>query len=242
MDGPKRTAITPVQAEAVYVALPADQRTIKGLAAALKAKYPGERIPSVPTLGRWCQKGKWHLEAEPTGKTTEKKGASKVSQRSKTQQDQEPTAPSNNGNITATGKFAPGNRLGKGRPKGARNKATMAVQKLLDGEAETLTRKAIELAKDGNMAALRLCIERLLPPQKDRPVTLDLPPMDSVKDLSEALGALTMAMAAGEITLSEAEKVAAVLELRRRAIETTEIEERLAALEGYRDEQARQSR
>jgi Family of unknown function (DUF5681) len=34
-----------------------------------------------------------------------------------------------------------------GKPKGTRNKTTLAVEALLDGEAETLTRKAIELAK-----------------------------------------------------------------------------------------------
>ena len=51
-----------------------------------------------------------------------------------------------------------------GRPKGALNKATLATQALLDGEAEALTRKVVELAKEGNLAALRLCLERLLPP------------------------------------------------------------------------------
>src|SRR4029077_7685570 len=34
-----------------------------------------------------------------------------------------------------------------GRPKGSRNRTTLAAEALLDGEAEQLTRKAIELAK-----------------------------------------------------------------------------------------------
>ena len=59
-----------------------------------------------------------------------------------------------------------------GRPKGALNKATLATQALLDGEAEALTRKAVELAKDGNPVALRLCLERLLPPGRIGPLTL----------------------------------------------------------------------
>jgi Family of unknown function (DUF5681) len=42
-----------------------------------------------------------------------------------------------------------------GRPKGSRNKATLAVEALLDGEAEEITRKAIELAKKGDLAAIR---------------------------------------------------------------------------------------
>src|SRR5687768_16932362 len=58
-----------------------------------------------------------------------------------------------------------------GRPKGSRNATTLAVESLLDGEAEALTRKAVELAIAGDIAALRLCLDRVLPPRKDRPVT-----------------------------------------------------------------------
>ena len=62
-----------------------------------------------------------------------------------------------------------------GRPKGSLNKATLASQALLDGEAEALTRKVVELAKEGHPVALRLCLERLLPPRKDRPINFTLP-------------------------------------------------------------------
>ena len=62
-----------------------------------------------------------------------------------------------------------------GRPKGALNKITLAAQALLEGEAEALTRKAVELAKNGNPVALRLCLERVLPPWKDRPINFTLP-------------------------------------------------------------------
>ena len=44
----------------------------------------------------------------------------------------------------------------KGKPKGVRNRLTLAAEALLDGEAETITRKAVELAKDGDMTAIRL--------------------------------------------------------------------------------------
>jgi hypothetical protein len=43
-----------------------------------------------------------------------------------------------------------------GRPKGSRNKATLAMEALLDGEAEAITRKAIEKALEGDMTAIRL--------------------------------------------------------------------------------------
>jgi hypothetical protein len=59
-----------------------------------------------------------------------------------------------------------------GRPPGARHKATVAAEALLDGEAEGLTRKALEMALDGDTVALRLCLERILPPRRERPVHL----------------------------------------------------------------------
>jgi len=62
-----------------------------------------------------------------------------------------------------------------GKPKGARNKTTVAMEKLLDDDAATITSKAIELAKNGDLTALRLCLERIIPPSKDRPVNFDMP-------------------------------------------------------------------
>jgi hypothetical protein len=66
-----------------------------------------------------------------------------------------------------------------GRSRRQRNKTTLAVEALLDGEAETLTRKAIELAKAGDLAALRVCLDRIAPPRKDRPVLFELPAIPS---------------------------------------------------------------
>jgi hypothetical protein len=59
-----------------------------------------------------------------------------------------------------------------GRPPGSRNRATLLMETLLEGEAEQLTRKAIELALAGDLNALRLCLDRLLPPSKDRLISL----------------------------------------------------------------------
>jgi hypothetical protein len=70
----------------------------------------------------------------------------------------------------------------RGRPKGACNETTIAVETLLDNGAEALTRKVIELALAGNVAALRLCFERLLPPRRDRGVAFDLPKIESAAD------------------------------------------------------------
>src|ERR687894_527368 len=91
-----------------------------------------------------------------------------------------------------------------GRPKGSRNKATLAAEALLDGEAEALTRKAIEMALGGDGQAMRLCLERLVSPRRDRPVSFALPRLQTATDALAAAAAIAEAVADGELTPSEA--------------------------------------
>lgn len=114
---------------------------------------------------------------------------------------------------------------------GSRHKATLAAQALLDGEAEALTRKAVEKALDGDMVALRLCLERIVPPRKDTPVKVKLPAIESVADLSAVTSAILEAVAKGQLTPSEAQALAGLVEAHRKALETEELERRIAALE-----------
>jgi Family of unknown function (DUF5681) len=109
----------------------------------------------------------------------------------------------------------------RGRRYGSRNRATLAAAALLDGEAEALTRKAVELALDGDPMALRLCLERILPPCRERPVRFALPPIESAADISAAMNTVTSALAGGKITPGEAERIAMVIETFARAINTT---------------------
>ena len=134
----------------------------------------------------------------------------------------------NNGRNT-DGTFGPGN---PGRPKGARHKATQAALALLDGEAEALTRKAVEMALAGDGAAMRLCLERIAPPRKDAPVTFPLPPMQSAADAAKAAGAVLDAVALGELTPTEGAQIMGLVETYRRTLETSDLEARVAALEG----------
>lgn len=126
------------------------------------------------------------------------------------------------------GTFGPGN---PGKPKGARHAATRAVETLLEGEAEALGRKAVEMALDGDSTALRLCIERIAPRPKDAPVCFDAPEITNASDAAKAAGAILSAVAAGELTPSEGAQAIAIVEAYRRALETSELESRLAALE-----------
>lgn len=118
-----------------------------------------------------------------------------------------------------------------GRPRGTRNRTTLALEAILEGEAEAITRKAIELAQDGDTVALRLCMDRLLPVRKDRPVRFELPKIENASDLPRATGALLEAVAAGDITPSEAADIGRALDAHVRAIETTDLHERMRRIE-----------
>jgi hypothetical protein len=133
-----------------------------------------------------------------------------------------------NGRDTA-GRFAAGNT---GRPAGARNRTTMAVLELLEGQAEALTQRAVELALGGDTVALRLCLERVAPARKDNPVQFKLPQMTSARDAAEAAAAVLEAVSLGDLTPTEGAQVMGLVDSYRRTIEVTELEARVAALEG----------
>ena len=118
-----------------------------------------------------------------------------------------------------------------GRPKGSRNATTIALETLLDGQATALTQKAIELALTGDMAALRLCLDRILPPRKDRPVTFALPPIGGAQDAAATISAVLTAVAVGEITPADAGEISKLIEVYVKAFATAELAERVARLE-----------
>lgn len=134
----------------------------------------------------------------------------------------------NNAATTRGRPFAPGN---PGRPKGSRHKMVLAMEALLDGEGEVLTRKAIELAKDGDLVALRLCLDRILPVRKDRPVAFAMPALEKAADAAKAIATITEAVAASQLTPMEAADMSKLVETFTRALEATEFEVRLARLE-----------
>lgn len=127
-----------------------------------------------------------------------------------------------------TGKFAKGN---PGRPTGSRHKYVVAIQGLLDGEAEALGRKAIDLALAGDVTALRLCIERIAPAKKDSPVEFPLPTVTSAADAAKAAGEVLRAVSEGVLTPSEAATIVGLVERYTRILEVSEIEQRVLALE-----------
>lgn len=128
------------------------------------------------------------------------------------------------------GTFAPGNALG-GRTPGSRNRTTLAVEALLEGEHEALTRKAVEMALAGDTTALRLCLDRIAPARRDAPVSFNLPAIRSVEDAVGASSALLAAVAAGDVTPDEAGRVMALLTAHKTLVEAGDLEARITALE-----------
>ena len=119
-----------------------------------------------------------------------------------------------------------------GRPRGSRNATTLALEALLDGQAEALTQKAIDLALTGDIPALRLCLDRILPPRKDRPVSFTLPEITSAQGAAALVSAVLSAVAAGELTPTDAAEIGKLIDSYVKAYETAELAERLERLEG----------
>ena len=118
-----------------------------------------------------------------------------------------------------------------GRPRGIVNRATALAQDLLSEHAEWIARKVIELAEEGDMAAIRLCMERLVPPIKHQPVAVELPPLETAVDSVEAMASIAAAVAAGDLTAAEAAELAKVVNVYVGALASKAFEERLSALE-----------
>ena len=96
------------------------------------------------------------------------------------------------------GSFASGNA---GKPKGSRNKATVTIESLLEGQAEALTQKATSSALTVDTIALKLCMDRIAPSPKDKPICFSLPDMHCARDASEAAGGILRAVGNGGTSL-----------------------------------------
>ena len=135
---------------------------------------------------------------------------------------------SGNNGRTTDGRYASGN---PGRPFGARHKTTIAIEALLEGQAEKITQKAIEKAMEGDPVAMRLCLERIVPPTKDRTLSFELPKIETTGDCTGAMKSLLASVAAGNISPEEGTAVAILIEKHVRIREGSDFEVRLKALE-----------
>jgi hypothetical protein len=118
-----------------------------------------------------------------------------------------------------------------GKPRGARHATTVLAERLMHDDAEEVVKAVISAAKNGDMPAARLILERIAPARKDRPINFDMPEIGAVADLPKATNAIIEAVSKGEITPSEASELGKVVDAHVKAIEVTELNERIARLE-----------
>ena len=145
--------------------------------------------------------------------------------------------PANAGAKQARGRFAKGvSGNPAGKPKETRHKITQAAEVLLDAQADALTHKAVAMALGGDPQAMRMCLDRILPPRKTRPIKFDMPAVETTSDLVAALGSVIAAVATGKLTPDEGSAVAGLIETKRKAIEVSELDARLTALERAKEE------
>jgi hypothetical protein len=105
------------------------------------------------------------------------------------------------------------------------------VEQLVAGDAEELSQKMIELAKQGNVRCLEYCLDRLLPKRRGRPLDLQLPRINSVHDVMAAMAAVTTAVNNGGVTAEEVAHLVQLFEVYTKIITSHDILARLEALE-----------
>ena len=124
--------------------------------------------------------------------------------------------------------FKPGN---PGRPPGSKNKTTQIVEQLAEGQAEQLIQKVLELAQAGDVACLKMLLDRLWPPRKGQPVNIDSPPIKTSHDVLEAIASVWTAIGDGRLTPDEASALSLVVERSIQVIQLHEVLNRIDAFE-----------
>jgi hypothetical protein len=122
--------------------------------------------------------------------------------------------------------FAKGNG---GRRPGSKNRSSLILAALSDGDKEELIRKGLEIANAGDVSMLKFFLSRILP--RERPISIDLPQMEFADDAVEALGAIVRAVSDGSISPGEGADVANLVNSYSRAIDIADLVKRIDALE-----------
>ena len=137
--------------------------------------------------------------------------------------------------------FQPGNKLGRGRPQGSRNRTTQLAEELLNSRTEAIMSQALALAEKGDSQVLRILLSYILPRRRELPLKTGPLPMGTVEELSQASEKLMNQVTSGQIGLSDARGIADLLEHRRHILETENLEKRVRAIEQKADEKEEDS-
>lgn len=142
--------------------------------------------------------------------------------------------PENTGEIQENGRFKKGKSGNpRGKPKGARHKASMMAEMLFENEIAAVCHQVIDQAREGNIQAAKIILDRLLPPRKDRPINFKLPFIQNAADALKASRLICHAVGNGEITPLEGESLSKIVEIQAKNIELFEFGLRLEAIEKH---------
>jgi len=124
-----------------------------------------------------------------------------------------------------------------GKKPGTCNRATRALEELLEGQGLALTQKAVDMALAGDTVALKICIDRIFPPRKDRPMTFALPPINTARDAADVMSSIMNAVAAGQLTPADASELSKVVACTVKSFEAAEFADSLASIDQLTDAQ-----
>ena len=117
-----------------------------------------------------------------------------------------------------------------GKPRGAKDKRT-ELRELLKPHAAKLVQKVVDLALAGDVSALRICIDRIIPPVRENRLSIALPVVKDVAGCTAAQAKVLQALTARYVLPAEGQALSGLIENQRRALETLELEQRLQAIE-----------
>lgn len=127
--------------------------------------------------------------------------------------------------------FEPGNKFGRGRPRGSRNKRSRLAQRVLQEHSEPLVRKALFEALKGDTPLLRTLLPYVLPRWKDAPVRTGKLPTRTIADISQALDAILQRVSGGELTIQDGHTLADLVATKLSVLANVELEQRLSQIE-----------
>lgn len=139
--------------------------------------------------------------------------------------------PENAGKMQKSNRFQKGQSGNpKGKIKGTKNKATHFIESLMQSELEKIGQKLIELAVGGNLLAIKLVLDRIMPPRTSRSIEIEIPKIENTKDALQAISTVIHAVGQGELTPSEGEAITKIIQLFTQALQSYEFDQRLSTL------------
>ena len=124
----------------------------------------------------------------------------------------------------------------KGRAKGSRNKATLAAEALMHNDAKRITRKCIEMAREGDPVAIRIVMDRIAPPRKDHFVAVTIPELKTAADAVTATAKVIQAVSDGKLTPGEAEELTKLITAFSETVHVADLAKRIEEFERREEE------